>query len=82
MRLNVKTIINAPGKGLDFSFEMDLSDVEFGGLYPIQKPVVVTGHVKNIAGMTVTVGGTELQISQPRKKEFMRALNNYLGSGG
>ena len=51
MRLNVKTIINAPGKGLDFSFEMDLSDVEFGGLYPIQKPVVVTGDVRNIAGM-------------------------------
>ena len=51
MRLNVKKIINAPGERMEFSFEMDLSDVEFGGLYPIRKPVVVTGNVKNIAGM-------------------------------
>ena len=51
MRLNVRNIINAPGERMDFSFEMDLSDVEFGGRYPIQKPVVVTGDVRNIAGM-------------------------------
>ena len=51
MRLNVKKIINAPGERMEFSFEMDLSDVEFGGLYPIQQPVVVTGQVRNIAGM-------------------------------
>ena len=51
MRFSVKKIINAPGERLPFSFEMDLSDVEFGGLYPIQKPVVVAGEVRNIAGM-------------------------------
>ena len=51
MRLNVKKIINAPGARLDFSFELDLRDVEAGGLYPMQNPVVVTGDVKNIAGM-------------------------------
>ena len=51
MRLNVRNIINAPGERMDFSFEMDLSDVEFGGRYPIQKPVVVTGDVRNTAGM-------------------------------
>ena len=41
----------AIGSFMEFSFEMDLSDVEFGGLYPIQQPVVVTGQVRNIAGM-------------------------------
>ena len=51
MLLDVKKIINAPGEGQDFRFELDLSDVESGGLYPIQKPVVVTGDVRNIAGM-------------------------------
>lgn len=51
MRLNVQKIINAPGERMDFRFELDLSDVEFGGLYPIQDPVVVTGSVRNIAGM-------------------------------
>lgn len=51
MLLSVKKIINAPGEGQDFRFELDLSDVEFGGLYPIDRPVVVTGGVRNIAGM-------------------------------
>ena len=40
MRLNVQKIINAPGERIDFQFDLDLSDVEFGGLYPIQEPVV------------------------------------------
>ena len=51
MLLNVKKIINAPGEKIDFQFEMDLSDVDFGGRYPVQKAVVVTGDVRNVAGM-------------------------------
>ena len=53
MLLNVKKVINAPGERMDFSFEMDLSDVDFGGQYPIQRPVVVTGDVRNIAEMVL-----------------------------
>ena len=51
MLLNVQKIINAPGEKIDFQFEMDLSDVDFGGRYPVQKAVVVTGDVRNVAGM-------------------------------
>ena len=51
MLLNVQRIINAPGERIDFQFELDLSDVDFGGLYPARNPVVVTGDVRNIAGM-------------------------------
>ncbi len=51
MLLDVKKIINAPGERIDFQFDMDLSDVEFGGRYPAQNPVVVTGDVRNVAGM-------------------------------
>ena len=51
MVLNVQKIINAPGERIDFQFELDLSDVDFGGRYPVQNPVVVTGDVRNIAGM-------------------------------
>ena len=51
MLLNVKKIINAPGEKIDFQFDMDLSDVDFGGRYPVQKAVVVTGDVRNVAGM-------------------------------
>jgi len=51
MLLNVQNIINAPGERIEFRFELDLSDVDFGGLYPAQNPVVVTGDARNTAGM-------------------------------
>ena len=51
MLLNVQKIINAPGERIEFQFDLDLSDVDFGGLYPAQNPVVVTGDVWNTAGM-------------------------------
>lgn len=41
--------------------------------------LVNLSHVKNIAGMTVTVGGTELQISQPRKKQFIADFKAFTG---
>lgn len=37
--------------------------------------------VRGISGQTVNVGGDELQISFPKRKEFVRALNDYLGGG-
>ncbi len=51
MILDLRPIINAPGERLEFEFDLDLADVDFGGLYPIQNPVVVTGEVRNTAGM-------------------------------
>ena len=51
MLLDVRKIINAPGERIGFRFDLDLSDVDFGGLYPAQEPVVVTGEVRNTAGM-------------------------------
>ena len=51
MLLNVKPILNTPGKRLDFQFELDLSDMEFSGRYPISRPVAVSGEVRNTAGI-------------------------------
>ena len=51
MRLNLKSIINSPGKSLDFQFSLDLADTEMNGQYPVQNPVEVTGTVSNTAGM-------------------------------
>ena len=40
--------------------------------------LVNLAHVSSVEGHTVTVGGDRLQISQPRRKAFIRALNAYL----
>ncbi len=51
MLLNVKPILHTPGKRLDFQFELDLSDMEFSGRYPISRPVAVSGEIRNTAGI-------------------------------
>ena len=56
MRLDLKNIIHVPGGVCPFSYELDLSGLEFGGAYPIDQPVLVTGQVRNMAGALVLEG--------------------------
>ena len=49
MLFDVKPILHTPGKRLEFQFELDLSDVEFAGRYPVSRPVSVAGQVRNTA---------------------------------
>ena len=73
MLVNVQKIINAPGERIDFQFLLDLSDVDFGGLYPAQEPVVVSGNVRNTAGMLLlefTASTTLHSICDRCLKEF------------
>lgn len=51
MLFDVKPILHTPGKQLEFQFELDLSDVEFSGRYPVSRPVAVSGTVRNTAGI-------------------------------
>lgn len=44
--------------------------------------LVNLAFVTEINGNTVIVDGDELTISAPKKKEFVRALNTYLATGG
>ena len=53
MRLNVNKLLHTPNSKQDFHFEMDLSDLEFGGMNPVVHPVVVDGRIKNEAGMLI-----------------------------
>ena len=39
-------------------------------------------HVREVRQNIVQVGGEELLISRPRKKEFLQELTDYLGGGG
>lgn len=43
--------------------------------------LVNLNYVYAIRGYTVVVDGDELQISRPRKKAFVQAVNDYLGGG-
>lgn len=53
MKLDLKDIILVPGAQLPFAFQLDLSQLEFGGQKPIQAPVEVEGVVRNMAGALV-----------------------------
>ena len=70
MILNLQKIINAPGERMEFGFDLDLSGVDFGGLYPIQSPVVVAGEVRNTAGMlTLEMEMSTVQIGRASCRE-------------
>ena len=51
MLLNLASIIHTPGGIVPFSFSMDFSQSEFGGAYPAQELVLVSGQVRNEAGV-------------------------------
>lgn len=49
MLLDVKPVLRDPEVHLPFRFSMDLSDLEFGGRYPVSRPVTVEGEVYSTA---------------------------------
>ncbi len=50
MRLDLRDIIHIPGAAKDFSGELDLSQVELFGEKPFDRPVAISGTVRNMAG--------------------------------
>ncbi|NCE64530.1 DUF177 domain-containing protein [Pseudoflavonifractor sp. 524-17] len=56
MRLNLQEVIRTPGMRAPFSFQMDLSGLEFGGETPVAAPVEVSGAVRNMAGALILEG--------------------------
>jgi len=73
MRLDVKRILNTPGQQLTFQFSLDLSEVEFNGLYPVTEPVLVEGRVRNTAGvlnLELTASSTLDSVCDRCAKEF------------
>ena len=50
MKLNLRDIIHVPGGSIPFDFQMDLTQLEFYGEYPVAEPVAVKGIVRNMAG--------------------------------
>lgn len=51
MKLDLKEIINLPGKEIPFKYELDISDYEYNSVHPFMLPVKVSGAVKNVAGV-------------------------------
>ena len=51
MRLNVNRLLHTPDASQEVRFEMDLSQLDFGGAAPIIRPVTVEGRLRNQAGV-------------------------------
>lgn len=67
------------GNGTLKSIQEKLNDLPFALCN--QCYLVNLRYVTAVGGDTVTVRGTELQMSSTKRKPFMNALNNYLASG-
>lgn len=51
--LNLAPILHEPGGIVPFSFNMDFSDMELGGICPASEPVSIEGQVENKAGVLI-----------------------------
>ena len=56
MRLELTKIIHSPGASLEFSENVDLSDLCFGTSYPVSEPVHISGTVRNTADVLMMKG--------------------------
>ena len=56
MRLNLRDIIHQPGASVPFSFQLELSELDFFGSKPFAHPGEVSGQVRNQAGALVLEG--------------------------
>ena len=57
MRLDLRDVIHVPDAEKTFSYQLDLSGLDFWGRKPITRPVTVEGRVTNHAG-ALTLSGT------------------------
>ena len=75
MLLDVKSILHVPGAKQEFQFELDLSDMEFAGRYPVSRPVTVEGTVRNSADvleLNLTARTTLDAVCDRCGKEFLQ----------
>ena len=62
MLLGLSGIIDCPGASLPFSTSVDLSDLQYGQCYPVSEPVLISGTVRNTAGVLVMTGNISTTI--------------------
>ena len=59
MFLDLREIIHTPGESREFSYELDLSQVELYGEKPFDRPIRISGTVRNMAGALELEGRAE-----------------------
>lgn len=87
MKLDLSKIIHVPGASLPFSFQMDLSELDFFGARPITRPVQVEGAVFNRGG-ALELEGTASSVldltcdrcCKPFTREYSVPLNTLLAT--
>ena len=89
MRLNLRDIIHQPGASVPFSFQLELSELDFFGSKPFAHPVEVSGQVRNQAGALVLEGEahTTLEVVcdrclKPFSEELVLPVEHLLAKAG
>ena len=80
MLLNVNKLLHTPDAAQDVQFTMDLSDMEFGGGYPVSQPVTVEGRLRNKAGVLLCTleASTTLHCVRPLRKTLHQGQDRHL----
>lgn len=65
MVLDLKRIFVNENSSLPIEYALDMSNVEFSGVYPLKKPVKISGTVTNKASLTVLSAVITFEYSAP-----------------
>ena len=85
MLLGLSKIIDCPGGVVPFETSLDLSQMEFGGSYPLPDPVHAVGKIRNTAGvlcmtgeLTTRLHGNCDRCTKPVEQDLVIALEAVL----
>lgn len=63
MRIDLREIINMPGRSVPFSFELDVSDLDFDSVKEFSGPMKAEGIIRNRAGSLEVEGKLALDMT-------------------
>ena len=77
MFLDLKSIFVNENSSLPINYELNMSEVELSGGFPLQKPVSISGRVFNRAGIVTLKLLLEVEYSAPCDRCGEDAVNTY-----
>lgn len=87
MKLDLRSILHAPGAGVPFDYQTDLSALDFFGARPLTRPIRVQGRVVNRAGALELSGSASTVLSltcdrccKPFDREMTVPLDSLLAT--
>ena len=77
MIVDLKPLFSGSINSIPVSFDKDMSEIEFMGIYPLKKPVIIHGEIKSRAGIVEADINCEVEYVGPCDRCFKETVKSY-----